>query len=277
MRPPSSPPTRPRRTDRPPRSALAARAASAATPPPHERDFVPICGLAAVQALVERDPRRIERLFFEPRFAPALLAARRLLAAARKPYREVAAEELARIAGTVRHAGVVAIARPRPLADFDSGRVAGWARSGRLVLVLDGVGNPHNLGAIVRSAVYFGVEHVILADRPEQAFPSAASYRIAEGALESVTLHRAALATALPLLQRHFRLVGSALAHGTPLASLRGGRPVALVLGNEELGIDPATLALCDTVVTIPGAGSGVQSLNVAAAAAVMLYALCGA
>jgi len=50
-----------------------------------------------------------------------------------------------------------------------------------------------------------------------------------------------------------------------------GGKPVALILGNEEKGLDPATLAACDEVVTIPGSGR-VQSLNVAAAAAILIY-----
>jgi len=87
-----------------------------------------------------------------------------------------------------------------------------------------------------------------------------------------------ALAAALPALKRFYRIVGTALGHGVALAELRSDRPVALILGNEENGIAPATLALCDTVVTIPGValpGSGqVQSLNVAAATAVLFYAL---
>jgi RNA methyltransferase, TrmH family len=244
----------------------------------HERDLLVVCGLAAVEALFLGDAARVERLFFEPRLARALATPRRLLAKTHKPYREVEADELARIAGTIRHGGVVAVARPKPLLALDPALAAGWARDGRALLILDGIGNPHNLGAIVRSAAYFGVRRIVLADRPEQALPSAASYRVAEGALDRVFLYRAPLSTALPALKRFYRIVGTALGHGVPLAELRGDRPVALILGNEENGIDPATLALCDTVVTIPGValpGSGqVQSLNVAAAAAVLFYAL---
>ncbi|MGD9617087.1 MAG: TrmH family RNA methyltransferase [Alphaproteobacteria bacterium] len=250
----------------------------------HERDFVPICGLPAVQALVARDPARVERLFFEPRLADALAGARRLMAQTRKPYREVAADELARIAGTVRHGGVVAVARPRPLLPFDPKSVALWTRESRPLLVFDGIGNPHNLGAILRSAAYFGVARVILAERPEQALPSAASYRVAEGALEHLLLYRAKLPAAIEVLRRGgFRVVGTGLGCAIPLADFRSAnlysdRPVVLVLGNEERGVDAATLALCDSVVTIPGAtmsgAGGVQSLNVAAAAAILLYVL---
>jgi RNA methyltransferase, TrmH family len=246
---------------------------------PHERDFVPVCGLAAVQALFARDPARVERLFFEPRFADALAAARRVMARTRRPYREVASDELARIAGTVRHGGVVAVARPRPPLRFDPAMASGWARENRPVLVLDGIGNPHNLGAILRSAAYFGVAHAILAERKEQALPSASSYRVAEGALEQLLLYRASLPEAIGALRRGgFCAVGTSLGRAVPLSDFRGEKPVALVLGNEEHGVDPATLALCDIVVTIPGAttpgAGGVQSLNVAAAAAILLYVL---
>jgi RNA methyltransferase, TrmH family len=205
----------------------------------HKRELIAVCGLAAVLALFARDPGRVERLFFEPRLAPELAQPRFMLAGMRKPYREVGSDELARIAGTVRHGGVVAIARPRPLPSLD------------------------------------GVARIILADRPEQALPSAASYRVAEGALDLVELYRARLPAALPALQRCYRVVGTALDRGVPLPEFRSNRPIALILGNEEHGVDPAILALCDGVVSIPGSsGRRVQSLNVAAAAAVLLYAL---
>jgi RNA methyltransferase, TrmH family len=232
-----------------------------------------VCGLAAVEALFNSDPGRVERLFFESRLAGALARPRRALAKTHKPYREAEAEELARIAGTMRHGGVVAVARPKPPLPLDPKLAAGWARDTRPLIILDGIGNPHNLGAIVRSAAYFGVARIILAERPDQALPSAASYRVAEGALDRVMLYRAALSAVLPALKRSYRIVGTALDGGVPLGHLPRDRPVALILGNEESGVDPATLALCDTVVTIPGSGQ-MQSLNVAAAAAVFLYAL---
>ena len=285
---PPGPVTPRRRADRIPRAGVAAAGptasgrkspAAGSRERPHERDFVPVCGLPAVQALFARDPARVERLFFEPRFAAALAGARRLMAQTRKPYREVAPDELARIAGTVRHGGVVAVARPRPPLPFDPGLASGWARENRPILVLDGIGNPHNLGAILRSAAYFGVAHAILAERPEQALPSASSYRVAEGALEHLLLYRATLPEAIEALRRSgFRAVGTSLGRAVPLADLRSEKPVALVLGNEEHGVEPATLALCDVAVTIPGAtmseAGGVQSLNVAAAAAILLYVL---
>jgi RNA methyltransferase, TrmH family len=239
---------------------------------PHQRTLLRVCGLAAVGALCERDPGRVERLYFEPRLRGQVGPFCNALARAHKPYREVGAAELARIAGTVLHGGVAAIARPRPLAAFDAAMVQGWARDGKPLLVLDGVGNPHNLGAIARTAAFFGIDRMLLADHPDQALPSDASYRVAEGGLEHVALYRARLPQGLNELRQGYRIIGSALGKGGPFAP-GGGKPPALVLGNEETGIAPETLAVCDEIVTIPGSGR-VQSLNVAAAAAVLIYTL---
>jgi RNA methyltransferase, TrmH family len=238
---------------------------------PHQRRLLRVCGLAAVRALFERDPGRVERLFFEPGLARDLAPFRVVLGDARKPYREADPATLARIGGTVRHGGVVAIARPRPLAPFDREAPAAWARDGKPILVLDGVGNPHNLGAIARSAAFLGLERIVLADRPEQALPSDASYRIAAGGFEHLVLYRARLPDALGALRRGYDVVGAAPGPPAGRLALPRARPAALVFGNEERGLDAATLALCDAVATIPGSGR-VQSLNVAAAAAILLY-----
>lgn len=239
--------------------------------PTHERRLLRVCGMAAVRALFERNPGRVERLFFEERVKGEVGAFCRTLAHDRKPYRQVDRTELARLAGTVLHGGIVAVARPRPPAEFDLGAAREWARDGKPIVVLDRVGNPHNLGAIVRSAAFFGIRHMLLADHPEQAFPSDASYRIAEGGFEHLDLHRAPLPAALDQLRSFYRVVGTTL--GGAVFAAGGARPVALVLGNEETGLGPGTIAACDEVVTIPGSND-VQSLNVAAAAAIMIYIL---
>ena len=237
----------------------------------HERTLLRVCGLAAVSALFERDPGRVERLFFEPRLRDEAGRFCSVLARARKPYRETDPGELARVAGTVLHGGIAAIARPRQFGAFDPAAAPGWAGDGKPLLVLDGIGNPHNLGAIARTAAFFGIERMLLADRPEQALPSDASYRVAEGGIERLTLYQAALPAALAGLRQSYRIVGAALGLDAPLARRPAGKPPALILGNEERGLDPAILAICDEIVSIPGSGQ-VQSLNVSAAAAILIY-----
>jgi TrmH RNA methyltransferase len=234
---------------------------------------VRICGLVAVQALFDRDPGRVERLFFEPALRGELDASCQALARAHKPYRQVDEAELARVAGTVLHGGAVAIARPRPLSGFAPTAARAWAQDGKPLLILDGIGNPHNLGAIARTAAFFGLARIVLADRPDQALPSDAAYRVAEGGLEYLALYRAPLSTVLRQLRQAYRIVGTALTGSSPGMEPTGERPVALILGNEKIGLDAATLALCDEVVRIPGSGH-VQSLNVASAAAILIYLL---
>jgi RNA methyltransferase, TrmH family len=143
-----------------------------------------------------------------------------------------------------------------------------------VLLLLDGVGNPHNLGAIARTAAFFGVPRIVLSDHPAQAKPSDASYRVAEGGLEYVELYRCLrFAQQMRELRVIYRIVAAATDKGQPIAALRRNRrPFALILGNEECGVPRATLEVRDEIVTIPGSGT-VQSLNVAATAAILLYA----
>jgi len=234
-----------------------------------EEELLRVGGLPAVQALFERGAARVERLFFTPERRRDATPFCATLSRMHKPYREVGVEELAKIAGTQLHGGIVALARPKPVLEFDPG-----IENARLLLVLDGVGNPHNFGAIVRTAAFFGLDRVVISGSKAQAGPSAAAHRVAEGGLEFVDVYRANnLPAALRRLRPRYRVVGTALGKGSPLVTLPRDKPIALVLGNEEKGLDAATLAVCDTLLTLPGSGA-VQSLNVAATAAILIHAL---
>jgi TrmH RNA methyltransferase len=231
--------------------------------------------LAAVAALFERAPARVQRLFFEERNKQAAGAWCALLAATRRPYRMVGLGELTRIAGTPMHGGVVALATPRPVLPLDARESSGWVKDGKPLLLLDGIGNPQNLGAIVRTAAFFGITKLVLSDHLGQALPSDAAYRISEGGLEHMAVFRSvSFVRDLRALRAHYLVVGTAATGGVFLSALKqDARPVALVLGNEEHGLSRATLAACEAVVTLAGEGA-VQSLNVAATAAILLHAL---
>ena len=230
-----------------------------------------VCGFEAVSALFAKRPADVLRLFYgealRGRVGPFCAA----LARARRPYRMLPPDELARAAGTLHHGGVAAVARPRPVPAFDAARPPRVP----LLLVLDGVSNPHNLGAIARSAAFFGARALLLRDGAGQAMPSGAAYRTAEGGLEHLDLHRAGdLAACLRSLQPHYRAVAAALTDdAVPPSGVPRDRPIALVLGNEERGVSREVLEACRGRVRIPGSGR-VQSLNVAQAAAVLLHAL---
>nr|WP_255529081.1 RNA methyltransferase [Roseomonas rosulenta] len=139
---------------------------------------------------------------------------------------------------------------------------------------MDGIGNPHNLGAIARSAAFFGCRAMVLSGDPRQAGLSDAAFRTAEGGLEALELYRAA---DLPLLLRALPAgivsVAAVARGGAPPAAVPRGAPVLLVLGNEESGLAAPTIAACALRVTLPPTGP-VESLNVSVAAAVLIHAL---
>jgi RNA methyltransferase, TrmH family len=230
-----------------------------------------ICGLNAVWALFRRRPDDILRLFYT---APARGAAGPLCAALAKrrlPYRELPPDEMQKAAGTTHHGGIAVVANRRflPFIDVDAPpRVP-------LLLVLDQVGNPHNLGAIARSAAFFGVAAMLLHEQPGAALPSDAAYRTAEGGLEHLDVFRTKdLARAMRGLAPHYRIAAATLdGEAVPPTSVPRDRPLALILGHEEQGVSEPVLALCRRRIRIQGAGP-VQSLNVAQAACTLIYAL---
>jgi TrmH RNA methyltransferase len=239
-----------------------------------------ICGWQAVAALMARHPDEVRRLFFDPAAGKRAGDYCRRLAQQKKIYRQVPAEELAKVAGTVHHGGIVAVIGERPLKKVTRETVEAWARAQAPLLLLDRVSNHHNLGAVARSAAFFGVKAIVIADHPQQALPGESTYRVAEGGMEFVEFHRVPeLVACCVELKRHFCLVGASLRGNqlSPRAARERGlpRPPAIVLGNEEKGLSPEVTAACDRLVKIPGAGT-VESLNVSAATAVLCWEFFG-
>lgn len=241
---------------------------------------VPVCGLAAVQALFARDPAAIKRLYFDYATGRRVAKISSALAKAKKIYRVVEPAELEKIASTVHHGGIVAITEARPLRAPGPVERRAWAENKTPLLLLDRIGNAHNLGAIVRTAAFLGVEHIVIPDHPQQALPGEAAHRVAEGGMEHVQIWRVpSLADFCRELAATHDVLGTAV-NGTALAlpewrsrGAQTARPVALVLGNEEHGLAPDVAAACARLVTIPGSGR-VESLNVSAAAAILMWVL---
>ncbi len=230
-----------------------------------------LSGYNAVAAAFHRRPEAVQRLFYTPAQKISAGPFCATLAGARKPYRMVEADELEKIAGTPHHGGIVAVATGKAPAILDPTNPPKC----KLLLVLDGIGNPHNLGAIARSAAFFGVKAMLIGEGAGNALPSDAAFRVAEGGLEYLDLYRTRdLPRALTMMDPHYRTVASSLGtDAMSLADLPRDRAVALVLGNEENGVSALVLAACRRQVRIVGRGHG-QSLNVAQAGAVFLAAL---
>jgi RNA methyltransferase, TrmH family len=248
---------------------------------------ISVCGLAAVQALFDKDAGAIKRLFFDYQTSRRVPKITSQLAKAKRIYRVVTDPELEKIAGTVHHGGIVAIIDERPLGQVSPAQIARWAADRTPLLLMDRIGNPHNLGAIARTAAFFGLQHLVIPDHPQQAMPSESAYRVAEGGLEHLQLWKVQdLAEVCRQLGKHYEVVGTAVGAETrPLGAwiknyrhLSAGaqKPIALVLGNEEKGLSPDVAAACSALVRLVGGGQKIESLNVSVAAAVFIWELWG-
>ena len=187
------------------------------------------------------------------------------------PLRFAPRPALERAAGTVQHQNVVAICSAKAYDDLEA-VVAGATSGPPLLVVLDGVEDPANLGAVVRTAVAAGAHGVVIPER-RAAGLSPAVARAAAGALEHMRIARVPnLVHALVELKgRNVWVYG--FEPGAPKSYLDLDYSVAcaLVLGGEGRGIHRLVREACDDLARIPLAGP-VQSLNVSAAAAVVLY-----
>jgi tRNA (guanosine-2'-O-)-methyltransferase len=140
-------------------------------------------------------------------------------------------------------------------------------------LVLDHVQSPFNVGAIVRTAAAFKVDHLwLVGDTASPGDPKAAKLALGTQRYVGWTWHDTAPEAAAAARAGGYRVVGVELTDdAVPLDRLAVDGPVALVLGHEDRGLSPAALAACDEVGFIPQLGR-VGSLNVATAAAIALY-----
>jgi TrmH RNA methyltransferase len=244
------------------------------------RKEMPLCGLAAVRARFAREPGSIKRLFFDYETGRKVGVISKVLASTRRVYRCVEAAELEKIAGTVHHGGIVAIVEQSALRTPRPEDLRGWSQGRAPLVLLDRIGNAHNLGAIARTAAFFGVRRMIVPDHAQQALPGEAAFRVAEGGLEHVEIFRVRTLAEFcgELATAGYEVVGAAVTGARPLAKIAAQlaaarKPVALVLGNEEHGLAPEVAQACTRLVTIPGAGR-VESLNVSVAAAVLIWEL---
>jgi TrmH RNA methyltransferase len=235
-----------------------------------------ICGLAAVRARFKRDASSIVRLYFDHPTSKRVGVMCRTLSAARKVYRCVEPSELEKIADTIHHGGIVAVVEGRAPRTPSPADVQGWARRRENMVVLDHIGNAHNLGAIARTAGYFGVPRMVISGDAASAQPGTAAYRVAEGGLEALEIWNVSGVAAFlrELSAAGFDVVGAASRGGASrIAASRHPGPWALVLGNEERGLADDVHAACARLVTIAGRGD-VESLNVSVAAAILIHEL---
>ncbi len=228
-----------------------------------------LVGIHAVEEWLDAEPPRISALLVGP---GANDRVRRLIDRARErgiSVRAIARADLERLAGQRNSQGVAAEVRPFPYAQLE-------ACSGDTVLIVDGVTDPQNFGAILRSAAFFKVGAVVVPmDRSAPVSPVVE--RTAAGAAARVPIVQApSLVAAVESLKaRGYRIVASIVGGHTHLAEADLSGPVALVVGSEGQGIRPSIRRLADQRVALPS--DGLESLNVASFTSVLLYAAAAA
>jgi 23S rRNA (guanosine2251-2'-O)-methyltransferase len=257
-----------------PRSAPAAArsAAGAAVVADSKRNFV--YGLHAVSAALDRAPERVLELWVaQARDDERIGRLKDLAQLAGVHMHTVSAEALSKLVGNVVHQGAVAAMRPlKSWDEHDLTEALGRLTADPLLLVLDGVTDPHNLGACLRTADAAGA-HAVVIPKDRAAPLDGVARKVAAGAAEFVPVASVTnIARTLELLkQRGIWVVGTDGEADESLYSVDLKRPLALVMGAEGGGMRRLTRDKCDFLVRIPMAGH-MQSLNVSVAAGIALF-----
>lgn len=186
--------------------------------------------------------------------------------------RQEAREHLTQLAGTNAHQGVVAFVRPKELLAIEDLFTTPDSSQARLLLALDGVEDPQNLGALLRVADGAGVDGVVLTER-RSAPLSPVALKASAGAAEHLRIARVVnLVRALEELKKqNLWIIGLDERGSTDYDRFDLTGNCVLVLGREGAGLHDLVRRTCDHLLRIPMAG-GVSSLNVSTAAAVVLY-----
>jgi 23S rRNA (guanosine2251-2'-O)-methyltransferase len=233
-----------------------------------------ICGLHAVRTALQRDPKHVDAVWLneqrDDRRAAEIVQAARL---AGVKLRRVPRAHLDELVGDTHHQGVVGRLRSTPM--LDERQLEAFIadlKQTPLLLVLDSVQDPRNVGACLRSADAAGA-HAVVLSRDRSASLTASAHQAASGAAVSLPIFQVAnLSRALRRLKEAgIWLAGASADAGNDLyqADLRG--PLAIVVGGEAQGLRRLTREHCDVLLRIPMRGV-TPSLNLSVAAAIFLY-----
>jgi TrmH RNA methyltransferase len=245
-----------------------------------------VCGFHAVQALFAARPVDIVRVYVVEELVPKLSPLLKFCAKNKKAYHIVSEDDMRKVSGSTHHEGVCVIAKTRPKTSFETviSELALTARRGsdpvstELLLILEDVSNPHNVGAIVRVAAHFGARYVLLPesqvrnDVAASAALSTALLRTAEGGGEAVSMVNG---PAIDEMVKELMKVDVAVlatdvkAKQTIYDTKSMPARLAIILGHEARGVSTLAKKSATSVAAIPGSGK-VESLNVSAAAAVL-------
>ena len=233
-----------------------------------------VYGVHAVAALLANRHRSTKRLYInQDRIDKRLQDLLNIAEQKRVPVETLSLQKMNQRFADFVHQGIVASAEPLP--DYIESDLEGLLASSKkpcLILILDGVTDPHNLGACLRSADAAGVDFVII-PKDKNASVTPVVSKVASGAAESVPLVRVTnLARAMEnIKQQGVWIYGAAGESGVSIYNLDCKTSIALVMGSEDKGMRHLTRELCDGLFALPMLGT-VTSLNVSVATGICLY-----
>ncbi|AMW77690.1 23S rRNA (guanosine(2251)-2'-O)-methyltransferase RlmB [Acinetobacter sp. TGL-Y2] len=235
-------------------------------------------GIHSVESLLELEPERVLTLFaLKGRDDVRLKRIFELADPFGVSIQKASRESLEKLAGQPFHQGVVAAVRPHPILNENDLNELIQANPNVMLLALDQITDPHNLGACIRTAAAMGVDAVIVPrDRAVGLTPTAR--KVAAGGAEKVKFIQVTnLARTLNNIKDEFnvRVIGTMLdEQALPIHECDLTGPIALIMGAEDTGLRPITQSQCDQKVFIPMSGN-LQSLNVSVATGMALYEAC--
>ncbi|MDL2269342.1 23S rRNA (guanosine(2251)-2'-O)-methyltransferase RlmB [Desulfosarcina sp. OttesenSCG-928-G17] len=231
-----------------------------------------LCGFHSVREALVAGRRRVDRVMVDRKAVSPRQGQIVELAESRHiPVQPLTPEAIAGACGSHQHQGIAMAVSAFPVDDL-----ADLIFSDNcLVVVLDGIVDPHNLGAIIRSAHCVGADAVVI-PKDRAAGPTPAVSRASAGALEHIQLCRVTNVSAAikDLKQKGIWVAGLSMEAEKTLFESDFKGPLALVVGGEEKGVRPLVRQHCDFLISIPLYGR-IDSLNASTAAAVALYEIC--
>lgn len=238
----------------------------------HEHPEQVVYGRNAVIELLQQKPGSVEKIYLQfntshPKLKEILITARRL----KIPTGKARMEKLTLLAGTAKNQGVCALITNVTYYSLDEVLEAP-RNTAPLLVLLNGLEDPHNVGAIIRTAEAVAADAVILIEG-KGAPVNATVHKASAGALSHMRVCKVkSLVRCLDLLhERGFQVAAADMEAEKNHTDIDWTRPTALVMGAEGTGIGPEARKRCDAVVRIPMAGC-VESLNVSVATGVLLY-----
>ena len=229
-------------------------------------------GRNAVRELL-KSGRAVEKIFVQSGEREGSITVLAAMALERGiPLIEVERAKLDALCGYEQHQGIVAIASEKEYAQLeDLMEIARSRGETPLIVIADGISDPHNLGAIIRCAEGAGAHGIVIPERRAACIPPAVMKSSAGAAEHLAAVKCTNVTETIKKLKELGFWIFAAEADGTPYAEADYTVPCALVLGSEENGVSELVRKNCDYVVSIPMRGK-VNSLNVSTAAAVLLY-----